>query len=108
MATLTVIVPTYSGVNLGPVAAAGGGDKFVNTGNELIYIKNASGVSINLTLDAQAVAGLPITDPVIAVAAGAEKIVGPFDPRYFTDASGFLNLSYSAVTSVTIAVIQKN
>jgi len=45
---------------------------------------------------------------VIAVAAGAEKIIGPFDPRYFTDSNGFLNLSYSAVTSVTVAVIQKN
>ena len=108
MATLTAIVPTYAGVNLGPVAAAAGGDKFVNTGNELLYIKNGGGSSINLTLDAQAVSGLPITDPVIAVAAGAEKILGPFDPRYFTDSSGFLNLSYSAVTSVTVAVIQKN
>ena len=108
MATLTVITPTYAGATFSPAAAAGGGDKFVNTGNELLYIKNGGGSSINLTLDAQAVAGLPITDPVIAVAAGAEKIVGPFDPRYFTDASGFLNLSYSGVTSVTVAVIQKN
>lgn len=108
MATLTAIVPTFAGVVLGAAAAAGGGDKFVNTGNELLYIKNGGVGSITLTLDAQTVAGLTITDPTVAVAAGAEKIVGPFDPRYFTDATGFLNLTYSGVTSVTVAVIQKN
>lgn len=108
MATLTAIVPTYAGVSLGATAAAGGGDKFLNTGNELLYIKNGGGSPITLTLDAQTVAGLAITDPTVSVAAGAEKIVGPFDPRYFSDSSGFLNLSYSAVTSVTVAVIQKN
>ena len=108
MATLTAIVPTYAGVSLGAAAAAVGGDKFVNTGNELLYIKNGGGSTITLTLDAQTVAGLTITDPTVSVAAGAEKIVGPFDPRYFTDSSGFLNLSYSAVTSVTVAVIRKN
>ena len=108
MATLTAIVPTYAGVSLGATSAAGGGDKFVNTGSELLYIKNGGGSTITLTLDAQTVAGLTITGPTVSVAAGAEKIVGPFDPRYFTDSSGFLNLSYSAVTSVTVAVIQKH
>jgi hypothetical protein len=47
-------------------------------------------------------------NPTVSITAGQEKIIGPFDPRYFTDSSGFLNLSYSAVTSVTVAVIQKN
>lgn len=108
MATLTVITPTYAGAVFSPAAAAGGGDKFVNTGNELLYIKNGGGGSITLTLDAQTINGLTITDPTVTVAAGVEKIIGPFDPRYFTDSSGFLNLSYSAVTSVTVAVIQKN
>ncbi len=108
MATLTVIAPTYAGATFTTVSAAGGGDKFVNTGNELLYIKNGGGGSITLTLDAQTIAGLTITDPTVAVAAGAEKIIGPFDPKYFTDSSGFLNLSYSGVTSVTVAVIQKN
>jgi hypothetical protein len=108
MATLTVITPTYAGAVFSPAAAAGGGDKFVNTGNELLYIKNGGGSTITLTLDAQTVAGLTITDPTVSITAGQEKIIGPFDPRYFTDSSGFLNLSYSAVTSVTVAVIQKN
>ncbi len=110
MATLTVITPTYTGATFSPASAAGGGDKFVNTGNELLYIKNGGGSTITLTLDAQPVpgVGLTITDPTVSVTAGQEKIIGPFDPRYFTDSSGFLNLSYSAVTSVTVAVIQKN
>ena len=108
MATLTVITPTYAGATFSPASAAGGGDKFVNTGNELLYIKNGGGSTITLTLDAQTVAGLTITDPTVSITAGQEKVIGPFDPRYFTDSSGFLNLSYSAVTSVTVAVIQKN
>lgn len=108
MATLTSIKPTFAGVLLGAVAAAGGGDKFLNDGNVLLYVKNGSGVSINVTVVASgAPGGLTITNPVIAVAAGAEKIIGPFDPKYFNDASGFVNLTYSAATSVTVSVIQE-
>ncbi len=108
MATLTSIKPTFAGVALGAVAAAGGGDKFLNDGNTLFYVKNGGGSSINVTVAAPGTpGGLTLTAPVVAVAAGADKILGPFNPKYFNDASGFVNLTYSGVTSVTVAVIQE-
>lgn len=106
MAILTAIQPTFAGVLLGAAAAAAG-DKFLNDGGQLLYIKNGGGSTITLTLDAQTVGGLTITDPTVSVLAGAEKIVGPFPPAYFTDSTGYLNLSYSSTTSVTVAVITK-
>lgn len=108
MATLTSIKPTFAGVNLAPVAAAAGGDQFLNDGNVLIYVKNGGGSSINVTVTAPGTpGGLTITNPVVAVPAGGEKILGPFPPQYFNNASGFVNLTYSGVTSVTVAVIQE-
>lgn len=105
MATLASVAPTLAGANLGAAAAAGGGDRFLNTGNEQLYIKNAGGGSINVTIDAQTDGGVSYTDPVVAIAAGAEKLIGRFDPRKFNDSSGYVNISYSGVSSVTVAVI---
>ncbi len=105
MATLTATTPAVGGTAFAPVAAAAGGDRFLNTGNEQLYVKNAGGGSINVTVDAQSDGGVAYTDPVIAVAAGAEKLIGRFDPRKFNDSSGYVNLSYSGVSSVTVAVI---
>lgn len=108
MATLTSVKPIFSGVLLGAVAASAGGDQFLNDGNVLIYVKNGGGSSINVTVAAPgAPGGLTLTNPVVAVAAGAEKLLGPFDPKYFNSATGFVNLTYSGVTSVTISVIQE-
>lgn len=107
MATLIPIAPTFSGATLSPASAAAGGDQFLNDGRTLLYVKNGGGSSITITVDAQATpGGLTITDPTIAVAAGAERLIGPFNPIYFNDASGFVKWTYSGVTSVTVAGIQ--
>lgn len=105
MATLTATPPAVGGAAFSAVAAAAGGDRFLNTGNEQLYVKNGGGGSINVTIDAQSDGGVSYTDPVIAVAAGAEKLIGRFDPRKFNDSSGYVNISYSGVSSVTVAVI---
>lgn len=110
MATLTAIVPAVTGATLAEVAAAGGGDKFLNNGRKLLVVNNGDVAPITVTMDAAAttpVAGgtVAYTDPTNAVAAGARDIMGPFDPRVFNDAQGFVNISYSGVTSVTVAVI---
>lgn len=108
MAILATIRPTFSGVTLATAAAAAGGDQIVNpNGNVILYVKNAGGSSINVTIDAAATqGGLSLVDPVVAVAAGAERLIGPFDPRLFNDSSGYVSVAYSAVTSVTVAAIQ--
>jgi hypothetical protein len=40
------------------------------------------------------------------VGAGLDKWVDAFDPSQFNDASGNVNISYSGVTSLTIAVLR--
>jgi hypothetical protein len=106
MAVLSVKKAVLSGVSLGAVAAAGGGDSFANDGRTVLYIKNAAGSPMTLTIDAQSVDGVPLVDPTVVVGAGAEKIVGPFLPRFFNDANGRVKLTYSSATSVTVSPVR--
>jgi len=107
MATLVAVDISRAGVVADGAAAAGGGDAFLNTGAEILVIKNGSVSSINVTLVTQAtVDGNAVADPVVAVAAGVTKAIGPF-PRYiFGDANGLVQVTYSAVTSLTVKVLR--
>ena len=106
MATLTATTAAVTGTTFTPASAAGGGDKFLNYGNERLYIQNGGGSDITLTIAPGGTpGGLDLADIAITVAAGAEMIVGPFNPQYFNDSSGYVNLTYSGVTTVTVAVI---
>lgn len=112
MAVLTVQNVVLAGAVITPVAAAGGGDSFDNPSderNELVVI-NGGGVSINVTIVTQPTSipvpgygAVPLASEVIAVAAGATKRIGPFPAAKFNDANGRVNVTYSGVTSVTVA-----
>lgn len=107
MAVIPTVQPVIGGAVATLVAANAGGDKFNNTGRERFRVRNGSGVSINVTFTATGSAGCPegtLHDKVVAVAAGAEKVFGPFDPARFSDASNQVAVGYSAVTSVTVGV----
>lgn len=107
MATLTVLTPNFNGVALGAVSASGGGDEFPNDGRSVLYIKNGGGSPINLTITPSGtIGGLSYQTIVAAISAGAERIFGPFPTQQFNNANGRVPLSYSGVTSVTVAVIQ--
>lgn len=45
-------------------------------------------------------------DAVVAVPAGGERVIGPFPKARFNDASDKVLISYSGVTSVTVAVLE--
>ena len=100
----TGIIPTYA------AAVITDGNKFVNTGKEFIHVVNASGGSINVTVPTPAqVAGLDIEDKVVAIGAGVDTMIGPFEPGYYNQSGGDKGKTYvefSAVTSVTIAVLR--
>lgn len=94
--------PTYS-------AAAGGGDSFLPGSDTFVHVKNGSGAPITVTLVTPGfVAGdIPIADPTVSVPAGGERMIGPFPPGYFADpADGLADLTYSGVTSLTLAVLK--
>ncbi len=103
MATLAVVEPVLEGVVFTPVAAAAGGDQFLNDGDTLLYVLNASGAPITVTIAAQYVDGnVPLTDVASAVAAGGARIFGPFPPRYFNNSLGLVSITYSGVTTLTV------
>jgi hypothetical protein len=107
MATLSVFTSLVAGVAVTQTAATAAGDKFTNTGNEVILVTNGGVGSTVVTLDAKATPiGLTLTDPTVTVANGAVKVIGPFNTDIFNDTSGFMNLTYSVDTSVTVAVMK--
>jgi hypothetical protein len=105
MAELSVQEITIDGTVVTFAAAAGGGDTFPNTGKEILVVKNDSASSITVTIDSQAECSFGFDhDPVITVGAGVSREIGPFKPQRYNDADGMVNVSYSAVTTVTVAV----
>lgn len=110
MATLSRFTLARAGIAITYASAAGGGDVVDNAdGKTLLHVKNGSGGSINVTVTAQTTSiSVPqgeaeVSNKVIAVAAGAEKIIGPFEAAWFNNASGQLAITYSSATTVTIA-----
>lgn len=107
MATLTVGSTARTGLVATGVTPGGSGDEFANTGVECALIRNGSGSPINVTLDIKVTLdGAAVTDPVVAVAAGAIALIGPFPPAYYNSASGLAKLTCSATTDVTISVFK--
>jgi hypothetical protein len=106
MAILTPLVPSATGTTYTTSAASAGGDK-VSPVNCSVIVTNGSASSITLTVDVPGndQFGLARPDIAITIAAGTSKLVGPFPLSIANPADGYVNLSYSAVTSVTIAAI---
>jgi len=98
----------FSTVGLAPTltAAAAGGDSFTNDGNTYLIVKNASGASITVTVNSQALCNFGFDhDMVVTVNAGATQQIGPFTTSRYNDASGQVHWTYSAVTSVTVGAL---
>ena len=111
MATLSTQTITRAGSVITPVSAAGGGDAMSCGSGMMLEVVNGGGSSINVTLNVPSSRtwepNVAITSPVIAVAAGATKWIGPVDAPTFQDPTTALcSITYSAVTSVTVAAVQ--
>lgn len=114
MAQLTNIVIVPSGLTPTYVAANVGGDTIVDDGQQRTFlkVKNGGGGSINVTIaknisskTVPGVGALTIADKVIAVAAGAEAMIGPFTDAYRAP-GGIVSIAYSGVTTVTVAAVR--
>jgi hypothetical protein len=114
MAALTVQNIVEAGIVHTLASAAGGGDTFVNPEDQTTFflIANGGGGSINVTFTSQqtnasvpGVGNVTLSNRVVAVANGTSRMIGPFPPR-FNNASGAVAVSYSGVTSVTVAAIR--
>lgn len=108
MATRAPQAITLDGVAL-TFHAAASGDKVSGAGAHVaIIVTNASGSSVNLTVDppGQTDYGVATPSKVIAVAAGATKAI-PMLSLYRDPADSYLvSLTWSATTDVTFAVVR--
>lgn len=106
MAALTAVVMPLTGAAVTYTAAAGGGDTAPTGAGVLLLVKNGDSSSHTVTLATPGtVNGLAIADRAVAVAAGAEIGI-PVTNDYRNPGTGRANITYDAVTSMTVAVIR--
>lgn len=107
MAALSVQKVTLSGVSPTFAAADVAGDSFANSGRVYLHVKNGGASSITVTVNSQTACNQGFDhDVAVTVAAAAESQIGPFPKSRFDDATGKVLVSYSAVTSVTVAAVE--
>jgi hypothetical protein len=76
-----------------------------------LHVKNGSAASINVTLQTPVQVGaLAVAENVVAVPAGAERMVGRLRPGVYNRASGSVDpgtvyVDFSDVTTVTVALL---
>lgn len=104
MAILTVQDTTIAGVVPSYVAVAAS-DSFANGGRTIIHVKNGGASADVVAIDSLTACNQGADhDGGSSVAAGAEKMFGPFDSTRFNDANGRVTITHSFITSVTCAV----
>ena len=113
MATLTVNDTDLDGFTFTSgttpyVACTAGGDQFLNTGDVYVHLKNTNAATRTATFNSQRLCdqGFDHDQAVIVGATTGEAFVGPFPTARFNDTSGFVLITYSAVTNLTIAVFR--
>ncbi len=115
MATLTVTTENHGTGILDLVATAvavdvAGSDKFPNTGNELVFVNNGGGVSLTVTENygtGGTIDGQTLPNKTKVIAAGKSALLGPYPPGLYNDANGFMNLGWSATTSIKVLPFMK-
>lgn len=110
MARSTPAVQSLTSVGLAPTYAAAdntNGEQIANNGRRLLHVKNASGGSLTVTVRMPTIVdGLTVPDRTVTVAAGADKLIGPFPSAYTQAADGNVYVDYSTGTSITRAVLE--
>ena len=111
MATLTPTLLSGAGINESSTMVQAGscGDKFKVTGNRcFIRLSNAAANSRTVTIPNQQPLGVDITvllDTLLNAPANDKMIAFPSIDA-FVDTDGYVNINYSAETSVTVGVFQ--
>lgn len=111
MAALTLHNVSPSGAQVTYAAASGGGDTVRAGARTFISVRNAGGGSVTVTVNdtkSQAPAGASEFDPdlSVVVAPSTEKVIGPLPAERFANASGLVEVTYSGVSSVTVAALK--
>lgn len=112
MALLPTQQITSAGLTLATTAASAGGDTLAPASladdRTLLYVDNggASAVTVTVADPGKTPAGNSGTAPGISVAAGAAAYI-PIAPGSINPATGLASITYSGVTSVTVAALRR-
>lgn len=89
-------------------AAAAGGDTYEPTEDTFLFVKNGDSVQHTVTIHTTATSyGQPISNIAVPVPAGAEVLLGPYEPGEVAQpATGLATVTYDAVTNLTIAALK--
>lgn len=84
------------------------GNQFMNTDERVfLYVKNGGAGAVNVTiLTPITVDDLSVPDRVVNIAAGVNKLIGPFQKQYYNQTDGMVYVDYDTGTSVTVAVVR--
>src|SRR5689334_18052618 len=107
MANIAIQDILASGAAPSFVAAAGGGDSFDYDPNGFIEVRNAGGSPINATVVVPgSFLGQAIPDVVQSVPATTGNVKFKMHPSMINPATGKVDVTYSGVTSVTVAALR--
>lgn len=107
MANLATQAITRAGLEATFAAASGGGDTFTPDSDTFLHVKNGSAGSITVTVvtPREVISSVATADLAVAVPAGEERELGGFPAEIFADPTdGLADITYSDVTSLTVAV----
>lgn len=107
MATLTYQQASIQGAAYASAAANVGGDKVAPHSRGAVIVENgdASPITVTIAVPGTDKYGQARPDIPVTVAAGAAKIIGPFPADLASDVDGLVAITYSGVTSVTVAAV---
>lgn len=106
MALLTNQQAAVTGKAVTFAAAAGGGDTVNIDGTIVLIVRNGDASSKTVTVVRPGTEfGAAVADVPVTVPAGETWVIGPL-PQSFEDTDGLADITYSAVTSVTIAAVR--
>ncbi len=110
LAAATVMSRAGQDVTTLAAAAAGGGDKWANTGAEFLVVYNAAisgNCVVTLVLGVGGVVdGLTPAAKTVTVLPGKVAVIGPFPVGFYNDATGFASVTYSQVVTVNVLVMK--
>lgn len=107
MATLNIYRVDLDGGKPTFVPASAGGDDFANSGKTFLIVKNGGAGAVTVMINSQAPCSYGFDHDIqVSVAAGDESWIGPFSKARFNNQDGKVQVTYSGVTSVTVAAVE--
>lgn len=107
MGVLSVQQVSLTGLSATYTAAATAGDEFANSGKSVLHVMNADSASTTVTVNSVDNCNQGYDHNVaVAVPSGSEIFIGPFNRARFNAADGNVDVTYSSVADLTVAVVE--